>query len=380
MGKRVSIFFRGSLAAILLSSILLLPDCQRAVPAHLDQAVMAVKQAHAPDRRLEVFDISLERAGRRLVVTGEVGRPEFKAALLDTLAAAATGLEIIDSVRVLPAPELGSRVYGIVSVSVANMRRVPSASAELINQTLLGTVVRLLKRENDYYFVQNWDRYLGWLSSSFVTEVDSAGAAAWQAGPRVVCRANYGLVRDAPAFSGTILVDLVPGAVLVRLGRTGDWLQVGLPDGRQGFVRAELMRAEDGRLPMTIEQVLATARDYLGVPYLWGGTSTKGFDCSGFTQIVYRMNNYSLPRDASQQVQLGRPVALEDDFAHLLPGDLLFFGPRPERITHVALYLGGKRYIHSAGQVHIASLDPADELYNDYRYTTLRTARRVQPQ
>ncbi len=131
---------------------------------------------------------------------------------------------------------------------------------------------------------------------------------------------------------------------------------------------------------MTIERVLDTARDYLGVPYLWGGTSTKGFDCSGFTQIVYRMNNYSLPRDASQQVQLGRPVALEDDFAHLLPGDLLFFGPRPERITHVALYLGGKRYIHSSGQVHIASLDPADELYNDYRYTTLRTARRVQPQ
>ena len=380
MGKQVNIFLRGTLTAILLSSILLLPDCQRAVPANLEQAVMAVKQAHAPDRRLELFDISLERAGGRLVVTGEVGWPEFKAALLDTLAAAASGLEIIDSVRVLPAAELGTQVYGIISVSVANMRRVPSVSAELINQTLLGTVVRLLKWEDGYYYIQNWDRYLGWLASYFVTAVDSAAAAAWQTAPQVVCRANYGLVRDAPTVSGAILVDLVPGAVLTKLGRTGDWLQVGLPDGRQGYVEAELMRADDGRLPMAIEQVVATARDYLGVPYLWGGTSTKGFDCSGFTQIVYRMNNYSLPRDSSQQVHYGRPVALEDDFTHLLPGDLLFFGPRPERITHVALYLGGKRYIHSSGQVHIASLDPADELYNDYRYTTLRTARRVQPQ
>ena len=374
---------RGILSATTLLGagiILLINSCQRSVPSELQLALANVKQAHAPDRRLEVFDISLERAGGRLLVTGEVGRPEFKAVLLDTLAAAASGLEIIDSVRVLPAAELGSQVYGIISVSVANMRRVPSVSSELINQTLLGTVVRLLKWEDGYYYIQNWDRYLGWLASSFVTAIDSAAAAAWQAAPRVVCRANYGLVRDAPTVSGAILVDLVPGAVLTRLGRTGDWLKVGLPDGRQGYVQAELMQDYDDRLPMAIERVVATARDYLGVPYLWGGTSTKGFDCSGFTQIVYRMNNYSLPRDASQQVQLGRPVALEDDFAHLLPGDLLFFGPRPERITHVALYLGGKRYIHSSGQVHIASLDPADELYNDYRYTTLRTARRVQPQ
>ncbi len=379
MSKQGSMFFRGALSAILLSSILLLPDCRQAIPAHLDQAVIAVKQAHAPDRRLEVFDIALERAGGRLVVTGEVGRPEFKATLLDTLAAAAAGLEIIDSVQVLPGPELGTQVFGIVSVSVANMRPVPSVSAELINQTLLGTVVRLLKWEDGYYYVQNWDRYLGWLSSSSVTEVDSAAAAAWQTGSRVVCRANYGVVRDAPAASGTILVDLVPGAVLTKLGRSGDWLQVGLPDGRQGYVQADLMRDEEGLPPLTIERVLATARGYLGVPYLWGGTSTKGFDCSGFTQTVYRMNNLPLPRDASQQVHLGRPVDLEDDFVHLAPGDLLFFGPRPERITHVALYLGGKRYIHSSGQVHIASLDQADELYNDYRYSTLRTARRVLP-
>ncbi len=379
MGRQNTRYFRGALTAILLSSLLLLPGCHKAVPTHLDQALKAVKQAHAPDRRLEVFDIALERAGGRLVVTGEVSWPEFKTALLDTLAVAAAGLEIIDSVRVLPGPELDTLVFGIVSVSVANMRPVPSVSAELINQALLGTVVRLLKWQDGYYYVQNWDRYLGWLSSSFVTEVDSAAAAAWQAGSRVVCRANYGVVRDAPAGSGTILVDLVPGAVLIRLGRSGDWLQVGLPDGRQGYVRAELMRDEEGWPPLAMEQVLATARDYLGVPYLWGGTSTKGFDCSGFTQTVYRMNKLTLPRDASQQVHLGQPVDLGDDFAHLAPGDLLFFGPRPERITHVALYLGDKRYMHSSGQVHIASLDQADELYNDYRFSTLRTARRVLP-
>ncbi len=383
MGKRDRVSLKRILTAVLLSSILFLPDCRQAVPAHLDQALNAVKQAYAPDRRLEVFDISLRRIGDRLVVTGEVGRTEFKAALLDTLAAAATGLEIIDSVRVLPASELGAQVYGIVSISVANMRREPSVTAELVNQTLLGTVVRLLKWEDGYYYVQNWDRYLGWLSRSSVTEVDSAGAAAWQAGSRVVCRANYGLVRDAATDGGTILVDLVPGVTLQRLEQDGDWLQVGLPDGRIGYVPTELMRDEEAWPPITAQRVLATARGYLGTPYLWGGTSAKGFDCSGFTQTVYRMNNLSLPRDASQQVREGEPVEAGMQFENVRPGDLLFFGPSPQRITHVGIYLGDRQIIYACGReydsVVISSLNPEHERYSEYRHSTFQTVRRVLP-
>ncbi len=370
------------ISVFLASTILLATACGGgAVPAELEVVVSTVKSAHAPDRRLAVFDITLRRAGGRLVVAGEVDHAELKAILLDSLTVA-TNLEIEDSVTVLPVAELGDRTFGIVDISVANMRGVPSDSAELVNQTRLGTVVRLWKKDDGYYYMQNYDGYLGWLGRSSVTVTDAAGAEEWQSGPRLVCISNYGVILDEPSTAGAAIVDMVPGIVVKNLGRINDWYQVGLPGGEIGFVQADLMRAAAGAPPITVDRVLSTARGFLGINYLWGGNSTKGFDCSGFTQTVFHLNNLPLLRDASQQVRQGEPVDLGDDLAHLLPGDLLFFGRTPERITHVALLLGGKRYINSSGsgsQVHILSLDPEDELFSEYRHSTLQFARRVLP-
>ena len=132
-------------------------------------------------------------------------------------------------------------------------------------------------------------------------------------------------------------------------------------------------------IPPSRERLIAVARSYLGIPYLWGAASTKAFDCSGFTQTVYRMNNITLPRDASQQVSAGQTVEPGREFENLKPGDLLFFGRNPERITHVAMYLGDRLYIHSAGSVHIRSLDPEHPLFNEYRYDTLQKIKRILP-
>jgi cell wall-associated NlpC family hydrolase len=126
----------------------------------------------------------------------------------------------------------------------------------------------------------------------------------------------------------------------------------------------------------TGDRLVSVARGYLGIPYLWGGTSCKAFDCSGFVQTVYRMNNRELPRDANQMVKVGEPVEFGDDYKNLRRGDLLFFGSSPERITHVALYMGDRLFIHSSGWVHINSLDSDHPLFNEYRYSTLRAARR----
>jgi cell wall-associated NlpC family hydrolase len=115
---------------------------------------------------------------------------------------------------------------------------------------------------------------------------------------------------------------------------------------------------------------------YLGLPYFWGGNSPKGFDCSGFTKTIYRMNGIELPRDANMQALAGQPVELDSTYSHLQPGDLLFFGPRTERITHVAMYLGNRRFIHSDGMVRINSFSPKDDNYSEYRVRGLRLARR----
>ncbi|MCK4578588.1 MAG: SH3 domain-containing protein, partial [Candidatus Marinimicrobia bacterium] len=201
-------------ALIITVIVLLINSCQRSVPGELQVALADVKQAHAPDKRVAVFNITLSRDGNRVVVSGEVDRREYHAALFEGLKGAAGDLELVDQVTTLPPDSLGDESFGIVSVSVAPMRAAPEVSAEMIDQAMLGTVVRILKKENWYYYVQNWDGYLGWLSPSFFEPIDSAGAEEWETAARVVVTGNYGVVRAAANSGSTILSDLVPGAVL----------------------------------------------------------------------------------------------------------------------------------------------------------------------
>jgi cell wall-associated NlpC family hydrolase len=180
---------------------------------------------------------------------------------------------------------------------------------------------------------------------------------------------------------------MVAGALLELKGDAGTHYAVGYPDGRTGYLlkrdaqpfTAWLEAAKD-----TPERVVATAYRFVGVPYLWGGTSAKGMDCSGFTKTVYFLNGVLLPRDASQQVLVGEPVPKDNGMAAVKEGDLLFFGSRaregrPERVTHVAISLGGKRFIHSpgGGEVTTNSMDPSDPDYNRNRERGFLHVRRI---
>ena len=385
--RHLHLTHRSFYAAFFITSIVLLAPLygvgQEAAGrfTELENVVTEVKGVHAPDSRLEVFQIALSAEENRIVVKGAVSRQELKVILLDSLAQAAGELEFVDSIQVLPTEDLQPSVYGIVKVSVAHMRRKPSVAAELVNQTLLGTVLKLYVDRSGYYYVHNWDRYLGWVSHSSVVRIDSFGVKEGRKGPRVVCVANYGGVRDRPGARGDILVDLVPGAVMRRAGPDRKWIKVQLPDGRVGYVKKGLVmeEADLNKIIPNSGRITETASAFLGIPYMWGGTSAKSFDCSGFVQTVFRLNNCRLPRDANQMVQEGELVELDDHYSNLKTGDLLFFGPSAEKITHVAIYLKNQRFIHAAGAVQINSLDPADKLYNEYRHKTLRTAKRMIP-
>jgi len=105
-------------------------------------------------------------------------------------------------------------------------------------------------------------------------------------------------------------------------------------------------------------RVLNTADDYLGVPYVWGGNTPKGFDCSGFTKYVFAKNGVSLPRTSREQARVGDAVPL--DYGAMLPGDILLFAEPGEAVSHVAIYVGSGRIIHAssaAGEVSYLDLD-----------------------
>jgi cell wall-associated NlpC family hydrolase len=170
------------------------------------------------------------------------------------------------------------------------------------------------------------------------------------------------------------------GARVARLSQE----QYELPDGRCGAVAAGELVAVDrlaDRFPARGDSVTRTARRWLGAPYLWGGITPTGVDCSGLAQVVFWLHGIALPRDSDQQSRVGEQIDPADDFANMNAGDLVFFSDTGERVSHVAISLGGSHIVHSAltnGGVDINDLKGDQELELRLR-STLVKARRVLP-
>lgn len=349
-------------------------------PAEL---LAAAKAKLAPDRRTVVFDVAAEVEGNRLTLRGEVHDVALRDALLAFVRQEA-GMEVVDALLALPEPGLGEMTFGVVDVSVANLRTAPANGAELGTQALLGTPLSILKQKGGWLYVQMPNRYLGWVDGG-VQRMTPEAQKTWRAGLKLIVTATGAEVRDTATAGGVPIADVVAGCILGLDGSDGDHYAVRFPDGRSGWLDrtvGEPLRDWLQRGDADGARLVATARRFLGVPYLWGGTSTKMMDCSGFTSTVYFLNGLLLPRDASQQVLVGQEVEPGKDFAQLQPGDLLFFGSRaeggkPERVRHVAISLGGARFVHESVMVRYNSLDPKDSDYSDALRQGLLHARRM---
>jgi hypothetical protein len=351
----------------------------------LEEAIQSARRQYAQDPRLAVFDVSYrETAAGTVVVRGEVDNPEAKASVLAAVRKVAKG-KVLDSIVILPDTALGTAIFGIVTVSVGNIRAKPREREELTSQVLLGTVIRLLKKREGYYYVQMPDRYLGWLDRLSFFATDKAGADSWKSSSKVVVLDYFGIVREQPAATSAPVCDVVLGCVLKSSGARDGWTHVHLADGRHGFIQNKAIQdyeAWKSRCRPTGEDIETTAMKLMGMPYLWGGTSVKGMDCSGFTKTVYSLNGVELLRDASEQATMGIEVDAGKDFENLQKGDLIFFSRNagekgPLRITHVAIYLGKRIFIHSSGRVRIGSFDPASPYFEPSLLARYASARRL---
>lgn len=345
----------------------------------VQEAVDEVCLREVPDRRTGICAVTAEPVrGREVLLRGEVHSAELKEKLL--AAARQVHQGIIDSIQLLPAPTVGDERYGLVTVSVANLKAKPGHDAEMVSQALMGTPLRILRKQSGWFQVQTPDRYLSWVTTSSVQPMTSAELELWRQSPRLLVFSHYGVVYGDTARQQRVS-DLTMGCLVGGERGEGPWCRVLLPDGRSGwadqaiFVDFEDWRAQAAATP---ENLVVTAREFPGIPYMWGGTSPKALDCSGFTKMVWFLNGVILERDASQQYKYGEVVDAGLEQQNLRPGDLLFFGQKePLRVIHVGIYAGNREVIHSSGQVGINSMNEREPHYSSYLSGTYLGARRV---
>ena len=370
-----------NLACLIISIhlILILYSCQKKLPESFTAGVSEIKSTWAPDKRTTVFELNSSYDDGAWLITGETSVAEAHKAVNELVEKTFQPEDVIVDFTFLPPQEFGDTTHALVNVSVGNLRSSPSHRSELVDQVLMGMVVKLLKRKSYWYLVQTPSGYLGWTTRGTLEQLSDSELREWGEAERSVLNINYAQVFSEKSEKSQVISDLVLGSVVLQKDTHGIWTNIGLPDGREGFVKSKnLSRYQhtDNLMMPDRNRIIALAKTMMGIPYLWGGHSTKGFDCSGFTSTVFRTEGLQLPRDASMQVHLGEEVIPDSNYTNILPGDLIFFGSA-KRITHVGICMGGSYFIHASGDVHINSLDEEDDLFNAYRKRTLRHIKRI---
>ena len=294
--------------------------------------------------------------------------------------------------------------YGVVDISAAYMRSAPDYESSLECQALMGTVVTIIESDRYWLHVVFEDPlYYGWVTEMGIARMSEEEIAAYRKARKAICRAAHSAVY-ADASEGEQICDLTMGDVMRDLGTKGAFAKVRLPSGKIGYAPTKDLMFGYPADPSSM--IVKTAREFNGVPYLWGGNTAGALDCSGLVWLTYRINGIILPRNASEQAQEGNEVALAD----ARPGDLLYFGaPYPEpaaemtppafapngiafssadghinavdagfhpseyasqaikpkdmapadppKVTHIGIYLGDGKFIHASQKVYITDLE-----------------------
>jgi hypothetical protein len=245
----------------------------------------------------------------------------------------------------------------VVCLAALDLRVRPDHRAELGSQLLLGELVRLGAARAGWRRVSNLaDDYSGWVREWGLVPVSSRRAAAWRARATATVAAPLALLR-ASRGGGIGVSPLFLGARAIPGRPARGWIPLELPDARRGWVERSAVALPGDAPPSLVDRMTSL----LGVPYLWGGRTPAGFDCSAFVQQVLLEQGIPLPRDAAQQRKACRPLRPGEDSA---PGDLAFFADRSGRIAHVGISLTAEVFVHARGRVVIASLNRDNPLYD----------------
>ena len=260
----------------------------------------------------------------------------------------------------------------VVVVPVANMYSKPSEKADVASQSIYGSNVRLIEARGEWSRIETSDRYRGWTPSRYLRIV-LAGDGYATAGPTVRVESLFANVYSEPDVTKHKPVITVPFETKLEVPMQEQkgtskaetlkntvpegWLHVRLPGMTMAWIQSGDVTSDPKTL--TIAQSVELAKKFQGIPYLWGGRSSFGFDCSGFTQMLVRLRGMEMPRDADKQAAWNGASRVERK--DLQAGDLLFFGSSEKTITHTGMYIGDGQFIQATTNghpvVHISRLD-----------------------
>lgn len=300
------------------------------------------------------------------------------------------------------------RRMAVTALSENIMRLKPDYESAMETQSLMGTIVEIVDEEGYWRQVVTPEPYTAWCTDLGLVEMTPEQINEYKTAPKYICTAHHSGVYAEPSLSGRRLSDLSMGNLLrvvykakgTKVSKKGKFVEVMLPDGRKGWTPSADLAGFAGwaaKQKVTADNIVNTAMQFEGTPYLWGGASSKGLDCSGLVRLTFFMNGHLLPRNASQQVKYGREIIMECDHSitpdsdklykemqkrtrNLKPGDLVFFGSpetrmKKEKITHVGIYIGNGRIIHASHKVRVNSLIPGQKDYYENSHRLLKARR-----
>ena len=352
--------------------------------AELENLHAIIKKEYAPDKRVELFDVLFSNTNNQVVLNGETTSKKALSILLDSLKS--RKIKFKNNVRVLPDSAVGNKIYALGNNSVINIRSKPKHSAELGTQGLLGMPLKVLDKKGDFYRIQTPDNYISWVDHGGIQRMTLQELTAWNLKEKIIFTSTSGTVFSQKNTKSIPVSDIAFGGIIALIKEHSSFYEVAYPDARIGFIQkrdATLYKSWLKNNPSNADFIEASAKSMLGVPYLWGGTSTKGNDCSGFTKTVYLMNGFVIPRDASQQIHAGKVIDKELQFNGLKKGDLMFFGTpatkdKKQRATHVGIWLGNGKgeFIHSSKNVHVSSINKDQPHYDEFNKNRYLGSRR----